>query len=179
MISSIMFLVVETRPDIAFATSVASCFAKNPGHQHMEAVKTILQYLKGSKDRGITYGGQDKLLIEGYLDSDWAGDTESRRSTSGFIFILNGGPVSCAPRDNLPLHCHPPKPSTLPSPWQQKKQHGSYNPASNTPSSRSPRTTRASTQSTKTWIMSERGGTNWLDHTSGPDHQKQRQLLSH
>ena len=50
MIGSIMFLMVETRPDVAFATSVASRFAKNPGHQHMEVVKTIFRYLKGTRD---------------------------------------------------------------------------------------------------------------------------------
>lgn len=94
MIGSIIFSMVERRPGVAFATSVASRFAKNPGHQHMEAMKTILRYLKGSRDRGITYGGQDQLLMEGYSDSDWAGDKESRRSKSGFIFMLNGGPVS-------------------------------------------------------------------------------------
>ena len=95
MTGSIMFSMVETRPYIAFATSVASRFAKNPGHQHTEAVKTILRYLKGSRERGITYGGQEELLlVEGYSDSDWAGDKESRKSTSGFIFMLNRGPVS-------------------------------------------------------------------------------------
>lgn len=94
MTGSITFSMVETRPDIAFATSVASRFAKNPSHQHTEAVKTILRYLKGSRDQGITYGGQSKLKVEGYSDSDWAGDKESRKSTSGFIFILNGGQVS-------------------------------------------------------------------------------------
>lgn len=57
-------------------------------------MKTILRYLKSSRDRGITYGDQDKLLVEGYSDSDWAGDKDSRKSTSGFIFMLNGGPVS-------------------------------------------------------------------------------------
>ena len=85
---------VEIRPDIAFATLVAARFAKNPGHQHTEAVKTILQYLKDSKKRGIIFGGQKRLFIEGYSDSDWANDKESRKSTSGFIFMLNGGPVS-------------------------------------------------------------------------------------
>lgn len=43
--------------------------------------------MKGSRQRGITYGGQEKLFIEGYSDSDWAGDKESRKSTSGFIFM--------------------------------------------------------------------------------------------
>ncbi len=57
-------------------------------------MKTILRYLKGSRERGITYGGQEELLVEGYSDSDWAGDKESRKSTSDFIFMLNGGPVS-------------------------------------------------------------------------------------
>lgn len=94
MTGSIIFSMIETNPDISFAISVASRFAKNPGHQHTEAVKSILQYLKGSREQGITYGGQDKLLVEGYSDSDWAGDKNDRKSTSGFIFILNGGPVS-------------------------------------------------------------------------------------
>ena len=94
MTGSIIFSMVETRSDIFFATSIASRFAKNPGHQHTEAVKTILRYLKDSSERGITYGGQDKLLVEGYPDSDWAWDKDDRKSTSGFIFILNGGPVS-------------------------------------------------------------------------------------
>ena len=55
MIGSIIFSIVETRPKVGFATSVASCFAKNPGNQHTEAVKTILQYLKGTRDQDITY----------------------------------------------------------------------------------------------------------------------------
>lgn len=55
MISSIMFLMVEIRPDVIFTTSVASRFAKNLGHQHIEAVKTILQYLKRSKNQGVMY----------------------------------------------------------------------------------------------------------------------------
>lgn len=99
MIGSLMFSMVETRPDIAFATSVASRFSKNPPQQHTEAVQTILRYLKGSRDRGITFGGGKDLIIEGCSDPDWAGDKESRKSTSGFIFMLNGGPVSwCSKR---------------------------------------------------------------------------------
>ncbi len=66
MTRSIMFSMVERRPDISFATLVAIRFAKNIGHQHSVAVKTIFLYLKSSRDRGITYGGQDKLLVEGY-----------------------------------------------------------------------------------------------------------------
>ncbi len=46
-----MFLMVETRPDIAFAASLISCFARNLSHLYIEAVKTILKYLKRSKKR--------------------------------------------------------------------------------------------------------------------------------
>lgn len=94
MMGSLMFSMVETKPNIALAILVASCFAKNPSHQYNEAVKTILRYMKGSRQQGITYGGQDKLLVEGYSNSNWAGDKKSQKSTFGFIFILNGGPVS-------------------------------------------------------------------------------------
>lgn len=65
-----MFSMIETRPNIVFATFIASCFAKNLDHQHTKVVKTILQYRKGSKDYGITYGGQSELLVKGYLDSN-------------------------------------------------------------------------------------------------------------
>lgn len=45
------------------------------------------------------YGGSDELKIEGYLDLNWAGDKESRKFTSGFIFMFNEGPVSwCSKR---------------------------------------------------------------------------------
>ncbi len=102
MTGSLMFSMVETRPDIAFATSVVSRFAKNPSRQHTEAVKTIMRYLKATRTVGITYGNGESsgdLIIKGYSDSDWAGDHATRKSTSGFIFMLNGGPVSwCSKR---------------------------------------------------------------------------------
>lgn len=96
MTGSLMFSMVETRPDVAFAMSVVSRFAKNPSRQHTEAVKTIMRYLKATRTLGITYGGEEggDLIITGYSDSDWAGDNATRKSTSGFVFMLNGGSVS-------------------------------------------------------------------------------------
>lgn len=89
-----MFLIVETQLNIAFVILTASRYAQNPSHQHTEVVKTILKYMKGSKHCRITYDSQEKLLIKGYSDSVWAGDLASQKSTSGFIFMLNGSPVS-------------------------------------------------------------------------------------
>ena len=74
MTGSLMFFMVETRPDIAFAISVVSQFAKNPSRQHTKAVKTIMRYLKATRSVGITYGGEEggggDLTIKGYSDSD-------------------------------------------------------------------------------------------------------------
>lgn len=66
MIGSIMFSIVEIRLDIFFTTSVVSWFTKNPDHQYIKAVKTILQYLKSSKKGEITYINQDIHLIDRY-----------------------------------------------------------------------------------------------------------------
>ena len=95
-VGSIMYAMVETRINIAFATSMVSRFAKNPSSEHFNAIDQILRYLAGSPERGITLGGEKELKLIGYSDSDWAGDHADRKSTSGFIFMLNGGPISCA-----------------------------------------------------------------------------------
>lgn len=57
MTNSILFSIVKTKPDIRFVTSVASRFAKKLGYQHTKAMKMILQYFKGSRERGIIYSG--------------------------------------------------------------------------------------------------------------------------
>lgn len=96
MTSLIIFSIVETRPDIAFPTSVVSRFTKNPSYQYIEAIKTIAQYLKITRDTEITYGKKQKkdLIIKGYFNSDWPGDHYNRKSMSRYIFILNSGLVS-------------------------------------------------------------------------------------
>lgn len=60
-----------------------------------------MQYLKATRTIRIAYGGEEggDLIIKGYSDSDWAGDHATRKSSSGFIFMLNGGLVSwCSKR---------------------------------------------------------------------------------
>lgn len=94
MMGFFMFLIIEIRPDIVFATCVVSYFAKNLGYQLIGAVKTILQYFKSSNRQGIIYDGQNKLLVKVYSKFDQARDKKSWKLTSGFIFILNNSPVS-------------------------------------------------------------------------------------
>ena len=77
----------------AFAVHQVARFLQNPGLDHWKAVKRILRYLSGTQDQGITLGGPSQAL-RGYFDSDWAGCPDTRRSTTGYVFFLNGCPIS-------------------------------------------------------------------------------------
>ena len=75
------------RPDIAYAVSVISRFMHRPQVQHMEAVMRLLRYLKGTCNRGIFFRRNQHLDLVAYIDADWAGDQDDRRSTSGYFLI--------------------------------------------------------------------------------------------
>ncbi|RVW17179.1 Retrovirus-related Pol polyprotein from transposon TNT 1-94 [Vitis vinifera] len=92
-IGSLMYAMVCTRPDIAHAVGVVSRFMSRPGKQHWEAVKWILRYLKGSLDTCLCFTGAS-LKLQGYVDADFAGDIDSRKSTTGFVFTLGGTAIS-------------------------------------------------------------------------------------
>ena len=93
VVGSLMYAMLCTRPDIAYAVSVVSQFQANPGEQHWMAVKTILKYLRRTKYMLLIYGNED-MRVDGYSDSDFQSDVDDRKSTSGFLFTLNGGAVS-------------------------------------------------------------------------------------
>ena len=92
-IGSIMYAMLCTRLDMAFALSVMSIFQANPRKSQWETVKCILKYLRRTKDFFLVYGGEE-LKLQGYTDSSFQSDPNYSRSTSGFLFTLNGGAVS-------------------------------------------------------------------------------------
>ena len=94
-VGSLMYLMVMTRPDIAFALSQAAQHCENPGMPHWKAVKGIMAYLAGPTDYGLRFS--EGSLI-GYSDSDYAGDVDKRRSTTGYVFFNHGGLVTWASR---------------------------------------------------------------------------------
>jgi hypothetical protein len=93
MVGSLMYAMLCTRPDIAYAVSVVSRYSSNPTPSHFLAVKKIFRYLRGTWDFQLTYQGKLGEL-RGYSDADWAGDTETRRSTGGFVFNMGSGAIS-------------------------------------------------------------------------------------
>ncbi|GKA21706.1 retrovirus-related pol polyprotein from transposon TNT 1-94 [Tanacetum coccineum] len=76
VVGSLMYLMVCTRPDIAYAVSIVSRYLANPSKKHWEAVKWILKYLKGTADVGLVYGrDQGKHMdVDGFVDADYAKD---------------------------------------------------------------------------------------------------------
>ena len=91
-VGSLMYAMLCTRPDICYAVGIVSRFQSNPGLMHWTAVKNILKYLKRTRNHMLVYSGTD-LKMMGYTDSDFQTDRDSRKSTSGSVFILNGGAV--------------------------------------------------------------------------------------
>ncbi|KAM3194681.1 hypothetical protein ACQJBY_070996 [Aegilops geniculata] len=86
---------VHTRPDISFAVGYLSRFMEKPAADHYAAVKHLLRYVAGTLDHGCAYErGEGVLQLTGYSDSDHAGDTDDRKSTTGVFFFLGKSPVS-------------------------------------------------------------------------------------
>jgi hypothetical protein len=97
IIGGVMFAMICTRPDIAFAVTTLAQFASNPAPVHFQAVKRVLRYLRGTIDRRVTYSGTGAVASQpelvGYCDADWGGG-QGCRSVTGYAFILAGGAIS-------------------------------------------------------------------------------------
>ncbi|RVW57878.1 Retrovirus-related Pol polyprotein from transposon TNT 1-94 [Vitis vinifera] len=93
MVGSLMYL-TATRPDIMFNVSLISRYMAKPTELHLQVTKRILRYLKGTTNYGILYkkGREEELLV--FTDSDYAGDIDDRKSTSGYVFLLSSGVIS-------------------------------------------------------------------------------------
>ena len=102
IVGSLMYASNGTRPDIAYAVHQAARHSESPTQKDLTACKRILRYLSTTPNLGITYGAEGPSELTGYVDADWAEDVESRRSTTGYAFKLNGGAISwCSRRQQL------------------------------------------------------------------------------
>ena len=92
-IGSLMYLVVGTRPDIAFVLGTFSRFTSQPQSHNQVTLQRLLRYVKATQTHHIRY--RNGQLI-GYTDADFGGsiDTDGAYSTSGYLFQLAGAPVS-------------------------------------------------------------------------------------
>lgn len=92
-VGALAYVMVGTRPDIAYAVGVVSRKLENPTKDDWNKVKRIFRYLKGTVSLGITYGSGPKQLL-GYSDADHGGDTTTGRSTTGVVCLYANAAVS-------------------------------------------------------------------------------------
>ena len=93
-VGCLMYLAHTTRPDIISAVIAVSQYNSCYGKQHWTAVKRIFRYLKNTTESKLQYSMSVPSGVLGYADADWGGDLDTRRSTTGYVFMSQGGPVS-------------------------------------------------------------------------------------
>jgi hypothetical protein len=93
-VGGLIYLSVVSRPDISYAVSKAGQHMADPTMADMIKVKRIFRYLKGTSNYMLKYHKNGNTELMGYSDADWAGDQETRKSTSGYVFLLAGAAIS-------------------------------------------------------------------------------------
>nr|AAT44282.1 putative polyprotein [Oryza sativa Japonica Group] len=92
-VGSLMYAMVCCRPDLSHALSVVNRYMANPGKEHWKAVQWIFRYLRGTSSACLQFERSRDGLV-GYVDSDFAGDLDRRRSITGYVFTIGGCAVS-------------------------------------------------------------------------------------
>ena len=94
MIGSLMSLVTGTRPDLAYTISFLEQFSSCPTEEHIKAAKHVFEYVNGTRHFGLFYPYATMNAINVYVDADFAGCLDTRRSTSSYIVLLNNCCIS-------------------------------------------------------------------------------------
>ncbi|MFN7610158.1 MAG: Ty1/Copia family ribonuclease HI, partial [bacterium] len=94
LVGSLLYLASCTRPDISQAVGALSRYMAHPTEHHWSTAKGVLRYLAGTPELGIVFNASGAASHHGYCDADYAGDIDTRRSTTGYMFLLAGGAIS-------------------------------------------------------------------------------------
>jgi hypothetical protein len=92
-IGALMYLTTKTRPDLAFSIGYLARYMSNPGPAHFKLLDKVWEYLANTPSLGL-WNHSNSNSIECYVDADWGGDIGTRRSTTGYIFLFRGTPIS-------------------------------------------------------------------------------------
>jgi len=100
LMGSLNYLAMTSRPDITFAVSKLSQFNNNSTLTHFKAAKRVLRYVIHTRHYSLKYncGSDRNYKLIGYTDSDYGSNLIDRKSTTGYVFIFNGGPISWSSR---------------------------------------------------------------------------------
>lgn len=99
LIGRLLYLSVNTRPDISACVSILSRKVSCPTQTEWVEVRRVLRYLKMTSQYRLRLGNKkDPHSLIGFADADWAEDPTDRKSTSGYVFQFNGATISWASR---------------------------------------------------------------------------------
>jgi hypothetical protein len=97
VVGSLMYAIVCTRAYIAYTVGFLSRYMSKPRKEHWTTIKRVFRYLHGTASYGLCYQGTPRLngvlYIHGFVDEDWDGYLDHRRSTSRYVFNLFGGEI--------------------------------------------------------------------------------------
>ncbi|XP_062535018.1 uncharacterized protein LOC134204205 [Armigeres subalbatus] len=95
LLGSLMYVMLSVRPDICYPVGYLGRFQQQPSTEHWQALKRIVRYLQGTKKLMLQFKRNPKSrALIGFVDADWASDTEDRKSISGYIFQVFGCTVA-------------------------------------------------------------------------------------
>jgi hypothetical protein len=84
-----MYLMTATRPDLAFPIGQLARYMANPSGTYFKALQRIWGYILSTRNYGLIYKSASmKPKLQGYVDADWGGDIGTRRSTTGYLFLV-------------------------------------------------------------------------------------------
>nr|GEZ55563.1 hypothetical protein [Tanacetum cinerariifolium] len=105
MVGSLMYL-SASRPDIVFAVCICARYQAKPTDRHLQAIKPIFQYLKGTIHMGLWYPKDIGFTLTAFADADYAGCQDTRRSTSDYGFDFHKIPMYCDNQSAIVLCCN-------------------------------------------------------------------------
>ncbi|KAE8691720.1 Detected protein of unknown function [Hibiscus syriacus] len=122
LVGSMIYLTL-TQHDISYAVGVMSRYMQNPKKPHLEAVRRILRYVKNTIDYGLLYKKGEDCKLVGYCDADYAGDHDTRRSTTGYVFKLGSRTISWCSKRQSTVSLSTNEVEYRAAQWQLKRVH--------------------------------------------------------
>ena len=92
-VGSLLYLMIHSRPDIAYSINKMSQFNSNPNIQHLNYIKRIFSYLKKTINLGIKIDLSNNFQLKAYVDASFADDANIRKSTTGFVIFIDNTPI--------------------------------------------------------------------------------------